>query len=70
MIVKWEDGQGESFYDYVSHVSKLYNETSVKLTRATLDGNLVGTEVTNGTLTILSDGGAVINQYILALEKG
>jgi hypothetical protein len=36
MIVKFEDEDGVSYYDYVVHASKLNGENIVKLTRATL----------------------------------
>jgi hypothetical protein len=65
MIVKFEDEYGVSLYDYVVHVSRLNDESTVKMTRATLDHNLVGNEFDHGSLTILSDKGVIISQYDL-----
>jgi hypothetical protein len=65
MIVKWEDNEGTSYFDYVVHISKLNDERVVKLTQATLDHNLVAREFGHGQLTLVSDKGAVIEQYKL-----
>jgi hypothetical protein len=65
MIVKFEDEDGASYFDYVVHVSKLNGENIVKLTRATLDHNLVGSELDHGSVLILSDKGVIIAKYDL-----
>jgi hypothetical protein len=65
MIVKFEDEDGVSYYDYVVHASKLNGENIVKLTRATLDHNLVANEFDHGSVVILSDKGVILSQYDL-----
>lgn len=65
MIVKWEDEQGTSLFDYVVHISKLNNEALVKMTQATLDHKLVARQFSHGNLIVMSDKGVIVNQYEL-----
>jgi hypothetical protein len=65
MIVKWEDEEGTSFFDYVVHVSKLNDEPMVKMTQATLDHNMIARDFAYGGLILLSDKGAIISQFDL-----
>jgi hypothetical protein len=65
MIVKWEDNEGTSYFDYVIHISKLNDEPVVKLTQATLDHNLLSRDFAHGSLLLVSDKGAIISQFDL-----
>lgn len=69
MLVKFEDEDGVSVYDYVVHISKLNDERTVKMTRATLDHQLVGGEFKHGNVFVLSDKGVIITQYDLGPAK-
>lgn len=65
MIVKWKDGAGTSFFDYVVQVSKLDDDHVVTMTQATLDGKLIGRTYKHGNFTIISDSGTVVEEYHL-----
>jgi hypothetical protein len=65
VIVRWENEEGVSHFDCVLHITKLNGEAIVKMTRSTLDHNVVVHEIDHGSVTILSEKAVVVTQYDL-----
>jgi hypothetical protein len=65
MIIKWEDEEGMSFFDYIVQFSITSDQKLITLTQATLDEKLVKRILSHGSIRVLTDKGAVLDRYEL-----
>lgn len=65
MIIKWEDEEGMSFFDYVIQFSVTSDGKIITVTQATLDEKLVRRILSHGSVRVLTDKGTILDRHEL-----